>query len=94
MNSPQHKKNFDNKVNITRSIDISKIEFNSNNDKDKARFRGTIMILLVRLRGTHFDLKDKKIGNPWELLTFFQFVYFSKNDYFVAIDEHEHKETS
>ena len=52
-----------------------------------------MVMLLVRLRGTQFVLK-KKIGNPWNLLIFFEFVQFSKNDYFVAIDEHKHKEVN
>ena len=47
-------------------------------------------MLLVRLRGTKFDLFKKKIGKPWKLITFyfFQFFFqFSKNDYFVAIKD-------
>ena len=59
------------------------------------RWRGTIVMLLVRLRGTQLDLMEKKLATHGNLLLFFfEFLQFSKNDYFVAIDEHKHKEAS
>ena len=51
-------------------------------------------MLLVRLRGTQLDLMEKKLATHGNLLFFFEFLQFSKNDYFVAIDEHKHKEAS
>ena len=70
--SLQHKNVFDNKIINTRSIiNISKSKITNKNDKSKMRWKGTIVMLLVRLRGTQFDLMEKNC-NPWKIITFFR----------------------
>ena len=58
--SSQHKTKFDNKIDNTRSINISKNKILNKNDKGK-----------VHWRGTQFDLMEKN-WQPMEIYYFFR----------------------
>ena len=83
----------DNKIINTRNIKISKNKISKNHDKANVSLRGTIVMLLVRLKGAQFDLMEKN-WQPKEISNFFLYFQFSKNDYFVSIDECKHKQAS